>query len=601
MILIQKSRAVNSVSEKMCAEKDEKGRFMSRHPDYKYSTGRRNKRPRRFLGKNNENEPSSKSRPSTSSTKIQTPAAQGTCETRNRLIDINILFPELQEILCCSQCHGKVKLSESGIQGFGFKIDVSCENCGQVAAVNSCKKVGINNHAWEVNRRSVLAFRALGHGHAGMQTFCGIMDCLKPVAQSAFDTINEQLSEVCTTVAKESMKAAVIQEKEATSSDSPGLNISGDGSWRKKGFSSLQGFASVVGHYTGKVLDVAIKNSFCKSCSAWENRQDSAEYEEWFKNHEPDCTANHAGSAGKMEVDGICEIFQRSEEEYNVKYHRYIGDGDSKVFKSVSEAKPYGDTLVVEKRECIAHVQKRMGTRLRNFKKSCAGKKLADNKTIGGRGRLTAKVIDKLSGYYGKAIRSYPESVEDMYNAIWATFYHVQSTDTLPQHHLCPSGSDSWCAWQKQQAAGNLEGFSHKNSLPSVVMDEIRHIYEDLSKSELLERCLGGFTQNSNESFNNSVWRFVPKTSFSGLTVFKIGVNTAVTTFNDGRSGFLRIMKTFDIEPGHAAAEWVNTSDNLRIFHAERQTLASTKEARTLRRRAREQELADDSYAAGAH
>lgn len=585
----------------MSPKKDARGRFLPRHPDYKLSHGRSKKRPRRFLGNVNNHEPSEKSRPSTSSRKIQTPAAQGTCETRNRFIDINILFPELQEILCCDQCHGKVELSESGIQGFGFKIDVVCENCGQVAAINSCKKVGINNHAWENNRRSVFAFRALGHGHAGISTFCGLMDCLKPVAQSAYDSINEQLSEVCETVAKESMKAAVTEEKAATSSDSLGLNISGDGSWRKKGFSSLQGFASIVGHHSGKVLDVAIKNSFCKACSAWENRQDSAEYEEWMKNHEPDCTANHEGSAGRMEVDGICEIFQRSEEEYGVKYHRYIGDGDSKVFKSVSEAKPYGDTLVIEKRECISHVQKRMGTRLRNLKKSLSGKKLADNKTIGGRGRLTGKIIDKLSGFYGKAIRSHPDSVEDMYNAIWATFYHMQSTDTQPQHHLCPSGSDSWCRWQKSRASGNLESFSHKNSLPSVVMDEIRPIYEDLSKSELLERCLGGFTQNSNESFNNSVWRLVPKTTFSGLTVFKIGVNTAVTTFNDGRSGLLRILEKFNVEPGHAAAEWVNTSDNIRIFHAQRQALASTKEARTLRRRAREQEPVDDSYAAGAH
>ena len=33
------------------------------------------------------------------------------------------------------------------------------------------------------------------------------------------------------------------------------------------------------------------------------------------------------------------------------------------------------------------------------------GKKLSDGKTVGGKGRLTGKVIDKMQNYYGKAIR----------------------------------------------------------------------------------------------------------------------------------------------------------------------------------------------------
>lgn len=64
-----------------------------------------------------------------------------------------------------------------------------------------------------------------------------------------------------------------------------------------------------------------------------------------------------------MEVDGIIEMFQRSVELHDVKYANYIGDGDSKTFKGIVDAKPYED-LVVKKKECIAHVQKRMGTRL---------------------------------------------------------------------------------------------------------------------------------------------------------------------------------------------------------------------------------------------
>ncbi|KZC14695.1 hypothetical protein WN55_07192, partial [Dufourea novaeangliae] len=39
----------------------------------------------------------------------------------------------------------------------------------------------------------------------------------------------------------------------------------------------------------------------------------------------------------------------------------------------------------------------------------------------------------------------------------------------------------------------------------------IKPIYTDLSQDNLLERCLGGNTQNNNESFNGLLWHFAPK------------------------------------------------------------------------------------------
>jgi len=76
-----------------------------------------------------------------------------------------------------------------------------------------------------------------------------------------------------------------------------------------------------------------------------------------------------------------------------------------------------------------------MGTRLREIVKKTvvdtetkAGKKIK-RKSLFGKGKLTAKMIDKLTVYYGLAIRRYSDSVENMKNAIWATFFHYSSTD----------------------------------------------------------------------------------------------------------------------------------------------------------------------------
>ena len=78
------------------------------------------------------------------------------------------------------------------------------------------------------------------------------------------------------------------------------------------------------------------------------------------------CSKNHDGSAGSMEVAGILECFKSSIEQYGLWYTEYLGDGDSKSYKQVCEADPYG--LPISKLECIGHIQKRVGLKLRNLK-----------------------------------------------------------------------------------------------------------------------------------------------------------------------------------------------------------------------------------------
>ncbi|XP_057341923.1 uncharacterized protein LOC130678611 isoform X1 [Microplitis mediator] len=103
--------------------------------------------------------------------------------------------------------------------------------------------------------------------------------------------------------------------------------------------------------------------------------------------------------------------------------------------------------------------------------------------------------------------------VENMKSAIMATFYHYGSSDEKPNHDMCPKGEESWCSYQRAEARGELDTFSHDYSpLPSDVLKAIKPIYEDLSNENLLSRCVGGFNQNNNESFNQLVWKICPKT-----------------------------------------------------------------------------------------
>ncbi|GFU97240.1 uncharacterized protein TNCV_1775351 [Trichonephila clavipes] len=114
---------------------------------------------------------------------------------------------------------------------------------------------------------------------------------------------------------------------------------------------------------------------------------------------------NFEGHSGKMGSWSSIH-FQRSQSLYNVRYTKYLGDGDSKAFTSIVENKVYGDHCSVEKLECIGHVMKRMGTRLRRLKTKMRGQKLSDGKPLCGRNRLTEAEIDRLQAYYES---SYPQ------------------------------------------------------------------------------------------------------------------------------------------------------------------------------------------------
>ena len=93
----------------------------------------------------------------------------------------------------------------------------------------------------------------------------------------------------------------------------------------------------------------------------------------------------------------VKRIFERSEEKNKLRYTEYYGDGDSKGFTQVeSTYKDKGVNIV--KKECVGHVQKRVGTALRKLKKQKKG--------LAGRGKLTDAMIDRLQNYYGIAIRS---------------------------------------------------------------------------------------------------------------------------------------------------------------------------------------------------
>ena len=113
------------------------------------------------------------------------------------------------------------------------------------------------------------------------------------------------------------------------------------------------------------------------------------EYDTWKSSHK--CLKNHQGSAASMETCSAVELFNRSIALNKLRYVTCIGDGESASYRHVVDSNPYPD-IVIKKGECIGHIQKRMGSRLRKLKQTTPKSfKLPDGKPLFGRGRLTGK------------------------------------------------------------------------------------------------------------------------------------------------------------------------------------------------------------------
>ena len=128
-------------------------------------------------------------------------------------------------------------------------------------------------------------------------------------------------------------------------------------------------------------------------------------------------------------------------------------------------------------------------------------------------------------------------------------FHHSLSNDEKHDHQFCTSGSDSWCKFNRA-LSNNEEPPKHTPKLPMDLSPSIKPVFTELSKQELLGKCVLDATQNQNESFNNIIWSRCPKTGFCSVEIVEISVYLAAITFNHGLEGHSPLfVKLFDFLP----------------------------------------------------
>jgi len=108
---------------------------------------------------------------------------------------------------------------------------------------------------------------------------------------------------------------------------------------------------------------MGVRNKYCLVCVRASSSNKIPTTHVCFKNWD------ESKSSSAMEASIIVEGFKLSESMYGVRYAKFIGDGDSNVYKKLLEQRPYKD-LTVQKVECRNHLYRNFCNKLRDVTKN---------------------------------------------------------------------------------------------------------------------------------------------------------------------------------------------------------------------------------------
>ena len=183
-----------------------------------------------------------------------------------------------------------------------FKIH--CHNCSTESQRYLSKqcymKEGKGRNCYEVHVHMVMAFREIGEGHHGPETFPRCAN-IHRLSSCGYQNINERLNGTYESTAECSKNRAASEVRDAAKEEIEGHSLCRcllDGSWQKRGHSSCNG--SVTAIADGTCSDSMVYSKKCKAFQRWEQKKGTPEYDQWKAGH--CCGINHEKSSGAIEA-----------------------------------------------------------------------------------------------------------------------------------------------------------------------------------------------------------------------------------------------------------------------------------------------------------
>lgn len=113
---------------------------------------------------------------------------------------------------------------------------------------------------YDINFRLVYGLRSVGKCQKAAETLCGVLNLPRPPThfQSYVDRLGTTLEDVCFDGMKDAVEEAV-----SINDGNRDLAVALDGTWQKRGHTSLNGIVNATSFDTGKVIDGSIMSKHC--------------------------------------------------------------------------------------------------------------------------------------------------------------------------------------------------------------------------------------------------------------------------------------------------------------------------------------------------
>ena len=234
-------------------------------------------------------------------------------------MNYHILCGIIEQVGKCPECNCSITLKIDTTRKMGLAQQMKLECCcGWIRTIYSSPRIKDDDKSrFDINIRTIIAFREIGKGQSAIETFCSHMNMPPPITMMSYTEIKNEIHPYYVKAADESMQQAAETVHKGVLTD---IDASFDGTWQRRGFASLNGVVTCIERVNDKVIDVEVKTKTCPQCTHWTLRKkDTPEYKEWETNHAENCLINFHGSASSMENTGAVDIFVRSIERRKVQ------------------------------------------------------------------------------------------------------------------------------------------------------------------------------------------------------------------------------------------------------------------------------------------
>lgn len=200
----------------------------------------------------------------------------------NIVVNLQLVSNLLKSNTKCKYCDKsdcvELQLDDTFRNGLESKIIILCTACEASKTTMTSK---IIRNLYEVNVRFAYALRSIGKGVRAAKTFCAVMNLPPPTYtfQPYYKRLLTGAIEVCNASLFHAAQGAIT-----ANNGNKDIAVAVDGTWQKRGHTSLNGVITATSFDTGKVLDFECLTKYCACCSSKEIKNNPVRLEEHKKN-----------------------------------------------------------------------------------------------------------------------------------------------------------------------------------------------------------------------------------------------------------------------------------------------------------------------------